>query len=195
MTENGLDSDLGKPTPNWTGSFGGALTVRKNWRINTLFEFKAGDYTYTCLTCAFRQASTRGRNIEATARAGATLENPASTAQQRLDAAKSWLNLAALTPYDGLNQGFKGDFMRWRELSVTWTAPSTIAHKIAARDMALTLTGRNLMLFTKYPGSDPEINFIGRTIGGGIDQNFGDSIDAFGVPLQRRFGVSVRLGY
>ena len=195
LLENGLDSDLGKPTPNWTGSWGGNLTFLKNFRVYTLFEYKAGDYTYTCLTCGFRQASTRGRNIRPTSEAWATLANPASTVDQRFDAAKRWLSLAALSPYDGLNQNYKGDFMRMRELSLTYTAPATFAHRMKARDLSVTLTGRNLLLWTQYPGADPEINYFGRTIGGGIDSNFGDTIDAFGVPLQKRFGLSVRLGF
>ena len=51
LLENGLNSDLGKPTPDWTGAWGGTVTFFKNWRLYSLFEYKTGNYTYTCLTC------------------------------------------------------------------------------------------------------------------------------------------------
>jgi len=196
LLENGLNSDLGKPTPDWTGAWGGTFTFFRNWRVYTLFEYKGGNYTYTCLTCGFRNASTRARNSSATARVGAILQDPASTADQRLAAAKEWVyELAALTPYDGLNQNSPADFTRWRELSLTYTASPNVAAKIRARELSITLSGRNLALWTKYVGTDPEVNAIGRTLGGGRDSNYLDAVDAFNLPLPRRVGLSVRLGY
>ena len=103
--------------------------------------------------------------------------------------------LAALTPYDGLNQNSPGDFMRWRELSLTYQASPSVASKIRARDLSITLSGRNLALWTRYVGTDPEVNAIGRTLGGGRDSNYLDSVDSFNLPLPRRVGLSVRLGY
>jgi len=196
MTEDGINSDLGKPTPDYTGSFGANLNFAKNWRVSSLFEYKGGNYTYWCLICGFRNASPVGTNSKLFAQTRATLLNPASTAQQRLEAAKVWANdLASLTPYQGLNETSPGDFLRFRELSVTWTAPRSVASRIGGRDLSVTLTGRNLLLWTKYQGVDPEVTYTG--LGGqvGTDENFVESIDAFGFPLPRRYGLSVRIGY
>jgi TonB-dependent starch-binding outer membrane protein SusC len=196
MTENGLDSDLGKPTPDYTGAFGGSVTFRRNWKLNTLFEYKGGNYTYWCLVCGFRNASPRGNNSSEAARVQSTLINPASTPQQRLEAAKLWVNdLASLTPYQGLNEVSSGAFLRLRELSLTYNAPRSMAEHLRARDLALSLTGRNLWLSTKYQGVDPEVTAGGRSSGGGIDNNFLESVDSFGLPVPRRIGISVRLSY
>ncbi len=196
MTENGLNSDLGKPTPDYTGSFGATLTLRRNWRINTLFEYKGGNYTYWCLICGFRNASPVGTNSEAFAQVEATLRNPASTAQQRLDAAKTWVNdLASLTPYQGLNEVSDGDFVRLREVSLTYSVPKDFTSRFGGREMSVSLTGRNLFLWTKYQGVDPEVSYTGLGAQSGTDANFVDSIDAFGLPLPRRIGLSVRLGF
>ncbi|HJQ21116.1 MAG TPA: SusC/RagA family TonB-linked outer membrane protein [Gemmatimonadaceae bacterium] len=201
MTEDGINSDLGKPTPDYTGSFGANINFAKNWRVSSLFEYKGGHYTYWCLICGFRNASPVGTNSKLFAQTRATLLNPASTAQQRLDAAKVWANdLASLTPYQGLNEVSNGDFLRFRELSVTWLAPRSVASRIGGRDVSFTLTGRNLFLWTKYQGVDPEVSYVG---GGGqvgsdgsyVNENFVESIDAFGFPLPRRIGLSVRIGY
>lgn len=196
MTEDGIDSELGKPTPDYTGSFGATLNFARNWRVNTLFEYKGGNYTYWCLICGFRNASPVGTNSKLFAETNATLLNPASTPQERLQAAVVWANdLASLTPYQGLNEVSDGDFVRFRELSITYTVPQTFSQRFGGRDMAISFTGRNLMLWTKYQGVDPEVSYVGAGGQGGVDENFVESIDGFGLPLPRRFGISVRLGF
>jgi TonB-linked SusC/RagA family outer membrane protein len=51
-----------------------------------------------------------------------------------------------------------GSFTRWRELSVSYTLPEAVAHGVRARSASVTVTGRNLHLFTRYTGIDPETN-------------------------------------
>src|SRR5260221_524428 len=51
-----------------------------------------------------------------------------------------------------------GSFTRWRELSVSWALPMRAAAGLRAQTGRLTITGRNLRLFTAYPGVDPEVN-------------------------------------
>ena len=195
-----LDNYLGKPIPNWSGGFGGTVTVRKNWRVNTLFEYRAGDFTVTNLTTSFMNALGIALNSRQTAEVDARLQNPATSAEQRLADALTWANeLKALSPYDGLNQNERGDFIRWRELGLTYTAPSRLAGRIGASDVGITFAVRNLALFTKYSGVDPEANQAGRGgntgAGATVNQNFAEAVDVFGMPLQRRFSLAVRLGY
>jgi len=52
-----------------------------------------------------------------------------------------------------------GQFWRLREVSATVTLPSRVATQIKARDASLTLSGRNLHVWTKYTGTDPEANY------------------------------------
>ena len=162
-----------------------------------MFEYRGGNFTVTNLTDAFRTAHpTIGTNTRAAAEVEATIRNPASTAQQRLDAAKLWWSeLKALSPYDGLNQQEDGSFLRLRELGVAWTAPASFAAKLGARDATFQLTGRNLFLKTNYLGVDPETNASGRRTEGGTDGNFLESVDAFGWPIARRIAFAIRLGY
>lgn len=192
-----LDHYDGKPLPDFQGSFGGSITFRKNWKVSTNFEYKFGNYTISDLTDAFRTGNpTNGGNTQLRAETEATMLNPASTAQQRLDAAMVYATkLKALSPYDGLNQQFKGDFLRWRELSLTYTAPTEWAKKVGGTDLAVTFSARNFAMWTKYPGVDPEVNVFSRSSGGGADNNFGESIDAFGFPIPRRFAFNVRVGF
>jgi hypothetical protein len=61
--------------------------------------------------------------------------------------------------------------------------------------MSITLAARNFALWSKYPGVDPEVNQWGRRSGGGTDANFGEGIDAFGLPIPRGFSINVRMGF
>jgi TonB-linked SusC/RagA family outer membrane protein len=196
-----LDHYLGKPTPDFQGSFGGNVRLFNNWEVATNFEYKFGRFTITDLTGAFRRASpTNGGNTKARADVEATLLNPASTAQQRVEAAKRFAyELAGLSPFDGLNQNFSGDFVRWRELSLTYHTSQTLAGRIGASSLAITAALRNFALWTRYPGVDPEVNVYGRgaaaTLTSPTDANVGEAIDAFGYPIPRRFSLAVRASF
>ena len=52
-----------------------------------------------------------------------------------------------------------GQFWRLREIGATITVPDQIATRMRARDASLTFTGRNLHVWTKYQGTDPESNY------------------------------------
>ena len=52
-----------------------------------------------------------------------------------------------------------GQFWRVRELSANVQAPSRVATLVRARDASLTFAARNLHIWTKYTGTDPESNF------------------------------------
>jgi hypothetical protein len=194
-----LDHYQGKIFPDWSGAFGGNLRLGRGWRVGTLFEYRGGNYMITNLTDAFRNANPAiGRNNLEAATVEATLLNPASTADQRMAAAQQWLGLVALSPYDGYNQNDPGDFMRWRELSLAYTTSPRLAGRIGARDLQLRLAVRNLMLWTRYPGTDPEANERGVSnslANNQLENNFYDASDTFGLPLPRRLSLSVRLGY
>ncbi|MBI4539008.1 MAG: SusC/RagA family TonB-linked outer membrane protein [Gemmatimonadetes bacterium] len=189
---------LGKPTPDWQGSFGANVGFLRRLRVRTLFEFRAGNFWVHDLSGAFRRSNrATGRNTPEAARVEATMEDPASTAEQRLEAALQWTRLRALSPFDGLNEIHRADFLRWRELSLTYAADE-LARRLGLplESLAVTFAARNLKLWVHpdYTGLDPEINQLGRCGGGGLDCNFLDAVEAWGVPLPRRFSLRVSAG-
>ena len=192
-----LDTYLGKPSPDWSGSFGATITFMNNLDLNTLFEYKTGEFFITNLTDAFRKSNSLiGRNTPEAAAAEAAMENPNATVDEKFDAAMEWAEeLKGLSPHSGLNTIYDGKFLAMREIGLTWRAPSSFAGQLGLSNLAFNLTGRNLLKFTPYNGIDPESNYQATTTGGGVGNNFGDSIDAFGTPLPRRFTVSVQFGF
>ena len=198
--KNGADYEycLTKPTPDWTGAFGTDLTFSRNIKITSVFEYKAGNFFVSNLTDGFRNTHPAiGRNNKRPAEIEAVLLDPASTAQQRADVLIEWAEqYKELTPYDGMNLAENANFIRWRELGLTYTPPASFAEKLGFGSMAFNVSGRNLALLTGYTGIDPEMNNIARGNGGSnFENNFQDSIDAWGFPLPRRFTFSVRLGF
>jgi hypothetical protein len=53
----------------------------------------------------------------------------------------------------------KGDFWRFRDLSATLSAPQRLASLARAQGMTLSLGAKNLAVWTKYKGADPEENY------------------------------------
>ncbi len=198
-----LDHYLGKPMPDWAGAFGLNVGFLGNFELSTLFEYKFGNFTVFNLTDAFRKSNpVIGRNVRAAAEVEATIENPSSTADQRVDAAMTWATeLKALSPASGLNSAEVGDFVRWREASLTYRAPTSFARRLGLSSLSFVLKGRNLVLWTGYSGIDPEANVFGRGGDPGslslssLDNNFGLGTEAFGFPLPRRFSLAVRASF
>ena len=136
-TEDGvsgaLSHYLGKPTPDWAGSVGGSFKLFENFTLSTLFEYKAGNYVVNNLTDAFRNANAviglntpEAAEIERDYITGGVdaSGNPQNNAEVRLEALDRWVNeKLALAPFSGLNTLKDADFIRWRELSLTYRAP------------------------------------------------------------------------
>ena len=179
------DNFLGKSVPDWQGSFGTSITWN-DFSLSTNFSFKTGNYKITNHTMAFRNSHGGiGRNYFPSTSRDAILLNPASTAEQRLAAAQ-WFaeNAFSLTRLNGANRVVDADFVRWRELSLTWQLP--FAGSLGFEGMSVTASGRNIALWTKYLGDDPET--ISRS-------NVHAGHDAHIIATPRRFGVSIRVDF
>jgi TonB-linked SusC/RagA family outer membrane protein len=185
-----------KPWPDWSGAFGANITLSRNFSINALFEYRAGNFYVSNLTDGFRNASpTIGRNNQRPAELEAIFNNPANSASERADALLEFVNnYQELTPFDGMNLLEKGDFIRFRELGLNYNAPASFAQKLGFSSMSFNLSGRNVLLWSGYQGIDPEMNAVSSR-SGSVDANYLDSVDAWGFPLPRRLTFSVRFGF
>jgi hypothetical protein len=52
----------------------------------------------------------------------------------------------------------EADFWKLREVSASFRLPGSWIQSVYARDVTLTLAGRNLFTWTDYSGFDPEVN-------------------------------------
>jgi hypothetical protein len=79
-----------------------------------------------------------------------------------------------------------GDYWRWRELSVTANLPLRAARTVGAHGMSVTLSGRNLALWTSFPGVDPE---------GSINPGSDNSGESESAPPARYWLMRLNLTY
>ena len=77
-------------------------------------------------------------------------------------------------------------YVKLRELSLSYDVPELITSRIAAHNLTLTMSGRNLHTWSPYTGLDPEMMFVS----GG---NFG--VDQAEYPQLASFVFTVRASY
>ncbi len=154
-----IETYLGKPTPDFAGSFGFNAAFGGSWELSTLFEYKVGNYFVEDLSGMFRRAnSVIGRNTPRAAELNSILQNPASTAEQRLDAAVAWeREVEGLSPMSGLNGVYDASWIRWRELSLSYRMPTDLIERMGLSTATINLGVRNLQLFMlgDYTGHGP----------------------------------------
>jgi hypothetical protein len=125
------------------------------------------------------------------------LKNPASTVQERIDAAQEWVtNNVSLSPFDGLNEIEKADYIRWANLSVSYRIPSDLVERVGLNNASLTLSGNNLALWSKYGGVDPLATgeaSLGQ--GASLQENFGGGMDTYGTPLLRTYALTLKFDF
>jgi TonB-dependent starch-binding outer membrane protein SusC len=80
-------------------------------------------------------------------------------------------------------------FLKLRELTLSYTLPTALVHTVrAVKGAHVSLSGRNLITVTKYPGLDPEVSNFGA-------QQIGRGIDVTPYPPARSYFVSLDLDF
>lgn len=191
-----FEQRVGKSIPSWTGAFGGTFSFKNHWKIQSTIEYRT-DYLVSNLTDGFRlsQHPSIGSNRKAFSEIQAVMQNPASTPEQRVAAAETYIRGYRRLLEPGLYQGQNGNFVRWRELAVTYDFGADLAGKLGFRNASMTLAGRNIFMWTKYPGLDPESNENGRGSTGTLADNFQNATDGFGLPIPRRVSIALNLNF
>jgi TonB-dependent starch-binding outer membrane protein SusC len=140
---------LGSSLPTRTGSLLADLTVFKYFRFSTLFEYRGGYKLYNSseqFRCLPFVLVCRGLN------------DKTAPLMDRANAVADYISNGDF--FGGYIQD--AGFVKWRELSLTLNAPLRYAQMARASALSLSVAGRNLGTWTKYPGLDPEVNVLGQ---------------------------------
>src|SRR5262249_29646420 len=125
--------------------------LNRKLRINMAFDNKGGgaifnQYNFLCLQTA---------TCEAKSNPNAQLWD-----QARSVAALSGTTVNGTTYKTNMGYNENGQFWRFREFSAAYTLPERYVARYAPAQSATLVTGvRNLKLWTKYTGEDPESNY------------------------------------
>jgi hypothetical protein len=94
-----------------------------------------------------------------------------------------------------------GTFIRFRELTLTYALPTAWARAIHARSISLTGAVRNLALWSRFPGADPEVSNPAAVTGSNLpasQRSVNNDIRANGpsaVPLARSWFTRINIGW
>jgi TonB-linked SusC/RagA family outer membrane protein len=143
-------------------------------RLASLFDYKGGYKWYNNterIRCVSRQncLGLMGANVvNGKAVPFASFQEQAMVVATRDDPSKT---------LDGFFQ--PASFVRWREFTATWTLPDVWAGKyLRSRSASINFAARNLHLWTKYRGIDPEID----RLAGDSPNAPGEEFQTLGIP-------------
>jgi TonB-dependent starch-binding outer membrane protein SusC len=82
---------------------------------------------------------------------------------------------------------YSANFMKLKNLSLTYNIPETISAKAGLRSLDVYVSGQNLITLSHYPGADPEVTNAQNALLSGVETAV--------VPNPRSFTVGVRIGF
>jgi TonB-dependent SusC/RagA subfamily outer membrane receptor len=181
-----LNAVIGDPNPSWLGSLLNEFTIGKKLRIRGLLDGSFGN--------DILNLSTRAQNA-----------GIASNSKEYERELLPYGDPRKLAPnFNGRTQGIfeywieDGSFVKLRELSASYTVDWAPVKKLFRDGVDLTVSGRNLWVWTKYTGYDPEVSAFGTNAGGfGSAQTTAADrgIDFGAYPIPRVWSVSARFTY
>jgi TonB-linked SusC/RagA family outer membrane protein len=184
---------IGPATPTREISLGNTFTVLGNWRVYALFDYKGGHYLYNVkdqYRCWGGSFTTTWNTNAAQNIPGACWEvnDPAND--------EEFKRMRQQDP--SVNNGLfiqKADFIKLRDVSLTYTLPSQITRRFGSERAAITFAAHNVAILWKphYSGPDPEVNFTGVMDPGG--QFAFIRVDSWTAPMTRRFAASLDVSF
>jgi hypothetical protein len=82
---------------------------------------------------------------------------------------------------------FDGSFTRLRDVSVSYRLPTRLVSRVRANDLTIVASGRNLAVWTRYPGTDPEMAFDASDANGNVEY--------FSMPPLRSFSLRLNVTF
>ncbi len=145
---------LGQPTPKWEGSVSSSLTLFDRVTLFALFDYQGGHQLLDGLE-AFSCGLFGGGDQFGACPAIFQVDKVGNlTNEAKIKDAAAAAGTDAPFIYDA-------DFLKLRNVSVRFELPESWIGRLGMSRASLTLAGENLLTWTKYPGTDPEANYLG----------------------------------
>jgi hypothetical protein len=170
---------IGPSTPTKQFGFSNTLTLFKNIRIYALLDRQSGGFTFN----QQERSRCQTANDNCTRTNNPNARFPKTAADTILFKELAVYRSASITP-EWIQST---DFTKLRELSVTYDLPTSLMRNLGGRAASISLSGRNLKIWSDYEGADPEVNSYG-------GRNF-VRVDAYAMPQTRRLTATVNVQY
>ncbi len=186
-------SYVGASLPTREASFGTHVSVLGDMvSVGALVDYRGG----------FRLLNTSTAEMVTNAQSDrASNDRSAPLWQQARDVALETIDVSGLNSY-AAPHGFYEDasYLRFRELSLTYVLPRSVVRAVRVQQLSLTGAVRNLALWTRYTGTDPEVanpssngqlNATSNTftVNNNMREDFGS------VPLLRYWVIRLNVGF
>ncbi len=176
------DTIIGDANPDFRMGFANNFTFSR-FAISTLLDWKKGGDVVNMTALLYDE----GEN-------SADFDKPLSDEQRAKCGCNNKLGVYRYSQWaGGTNAGVyveDGGFVKLREVTLSYDVPASVVRRVGTRfdALRLSLSGRNLAMWTDYSGFDPEFNNFGNT-------NFNRFIDLAPFPASRQYFFSVELGF
>jgi TonB-dependent SusC/RagA subfamily outer membrane receptor len=181
-----LNKVIGNPNPKWMGSLLNEFVLARKVRMRALLDGVFGN--------DIMNLSTRAQN--------AGIASNSKTYEREL---LPYGDSRKLPPtWNSRTQGIfeywieDGSFVKLRELSASYMFDAAPFRRLFRDGIDITVSGRNLYVWTDYSGYDPEINLFGTNAGGreSVQTTAADrGFDFGGYPIPRVWSISARVTF
>lgn len=169
---------MGTPFPTREVGLTTSLTLFRNVRLSGQLDYKGGHHQFD-YTRYFRCAGVQ--NCADVHVEDAPLEEQAAYFAARfMDSFAGYIEEA--------------DFLKLRELAITYNVPQRFVQRMNASAMTITLAGRNLATWTKYTGFDPEVNSLAYAGAGAAGGDFYTQ-DFLTLPPMRQWSARINFTF
>lgn len=159
---------IGPSAPKRELSFSNTVTLFRDFQIYALVDYKGGHYNFNSREY---QRCTVGTQLNC--------ERLHDTDLASHSDGPAWFVRSTYIE--------KADFIKLRDLSLTYRLPTDLVQRFGAGSASLTLAGHNLALWSDYTGIDPEVNSYG-------NRAFARA-DVYPVPMTRRLSASINMSF
>lgn len=166
---------LGNSVPTREGSFQAGVTALRHFRLNAFVDYRGG---YSKLDGNRRVRCNLFSLCEENYYPDRFASDPVRLAEAQRGTAFTYTLIQ------------DASFVRFRELSLTYTVPPRFTQRARVGGASLTVAGRNLGLWTNYGGVEPEASFNGGTRGGQFGQ-WEQNV----LPQTRQFVTTINLTF
>jgi hypothetical protein len=182
---------LGNPNPKWTAATEQTLFWR-GWSLNLRFDFRHGGMTWNGTQAALnylgasqltqQQRVVRDYLFEGVLENGkpngntVDFANPAGGLETN-----RWVRYGVGGVGEESLQ--KTSWVRLNELKISYSLPHQLQNRLRLSDAKISLTGRNLWLWTPYTGVDPAATLFGYGTATGLDLFNAPSLRSYGIAL------------
>ena len=166
---------LGASEPTREVAFGNTFTLFKNFRLFGNLDYKGGFYLFDGIKYVNDRLDLNTFAV-----------NDPNADPVQVQVLQSGATLPDIV---------RADFIKLRELSLSYTIPTRLTSRLGIPTASVTFSGRNLAIWKLkgYPGLDPEVEFFNGV--GGTPTSLFDRTDYASIPMLRRFITSINLAF